>query len=116
MKNSNVYTTPEAFGLRQIGKLDDPEACFSFNMLVVWQHTDGRVFWAKDSGCSLPSPFEDFTDLGDLNEVTKRSGSWDSFSRAVLKHCLPTAWDGPVADTQAITKVNLLSKVEALIR
>ena len=38
---------------------------------VVWKHKDGRVFWAHDSGCSCPSPFEDYNNLSDLTELTE---------------------------------------------
>jgi len=55
---TNPYYQPEATGLKIIGTVEDPEACWTFKTLVVW--TDGkRLLWATDSGCSCPTPFDD---------------------------------------------------------
>jgi hypothetical protein len=115
----DVYYQPEHFGLTQIGYLDDPNACYSFDDLIVWQHTDGRIFWAEDSGCSCPSPFEHFNSLDDLNPLTE--DSWSIFEAAVRNHCAP--WDdekhavNPEGDTeQWAEKVELLSKVSKALR
>lgn len=82
----DVYYNPEEFDLEIIGSLDDPEASYSFDLLVVWKHEDGRVFWASDSGCSCPSPFEDYTSLESLSEVTDYT--WPEFQKEVEGHCL----------------------------
>ncbi|SRR6266498_856505 len=69
-ESPDLYSQPEAFGLRVIGELNDPEACYSFRDLVVWQHEEtGMIYYATDSGCSCPSPFEDFTSLDKATEV-----------------------------------------------
>lgn len=121
------YYQPEAFGLTQIGLLDDPNACWSFNYLAVWQHEDGRVFWAQDSGCSCPSPFEDYNSLDDLDEVT--DDTWDVFQVAVEQHCLTYEieswhWDYDAEnpanniprDTQGAERSHILRKVMAILR
>lgn len=117
--DTNVYYHPEKFGLIQIGHIDDPEASYSFDDLIVWHHDDGRVFYAQDSGCSCPTPFEDFDSLDDLTEVTQES--WGEFEKDVLGHCLPGRWynddeQEERVDPQGVDKVDLLRKVEALIR
>jgi hypothetical protein len=33
---------------------------YEFDTLCFWATDDGRVFTAQDSGCSCPTPFEDF--------------------------------------------------------
>jgi hypothetical protein len=43
-------------------------------MLVLWRHLDtGKLFWATDSGCSCPTPFEGYyftsVDKTDLHPV-----------------------------------------------
>lgn len=63
---SNPYYHPEDFGLTIVGMIE-VEPDYDFDMLVVW--TDGTtLYWAEDSGCSCPSPFEDFTTIGRLNQ------------------------------------------------
>ncbi len=105
--DTNVYYHPEKHELTQIGMLSDPNACYSFDDLVVWQHTDGRLFWASDSGCSCPSPFEDYTSLEDLNIITNET--WDQFEHAVLNHCAP--YYGGQRDILAADRTDLLRLV-----
>lgn len=119
---NDPYNNPQAFGLEIIGTLDDPEACYSFDYLIVWKHTDGRVFYAQDSGCSCPSPFEDFGSLDDLTEVTDTT--WAEFQSDVEQHCAPREYDyekgeyvtSSVADPNAADKTQVLAKVAALLR
>lgn len=137
--NPDVYHQPEHFGLTQIGEIDDPFGCYSFDYIVVWQHEDGRLFWAEDSGCSCPSPFELCTALSDLEEIT--NDSWDAFAVAVRDHCVgheyaferePSGvgwvrddlegrtvsrrrWRRRKDDPQAADKTQLLAKVSALL-
>lgn len=62
----DVYYNPEHFGLTEIGSIQWGAYCYDFDLTVVWQHEDGTLYWADDSGCSCPSPFEDFTSLESL--------------------------------------------------
>lgn len=105
------YYQPEAFGLRKVDELYDPEASYSFDMLVVWQHDDGRLFYATDAGCSCPSPYEDFRQLEDLTPITVET--LDDFTAAVRAHCAESK--DPTGSFQA-EKVELLAKVTALLR
>lgn len=79
----NVYSQPEKFGLTILHVADDPEACYSFALLVVWTDADGKLFYAEDSGCSCPEPFED-AGLADLTEITP--STYTSFAKAVDEH------------------------------
>lgn len=79
----DVYYQPEKFGLSIVREIDDPEASYSFDMIVVWKHDDGRIFWADDSGCSCPSPFESHTNLESLNLLT--DDSWKDFESTVSR-------------------------------
>ncbi len=76
----NVYYSPDKCGLEIVESFDDPDASYSFNMFVVWRKLDdGRLFYASDSGCSCPSPFEDYHTLGSLTEITRAGfGSFKS--------------------------------------
>lgn len=46
--------------LEYVGGLSQPDLYYEFYELGVWKHKpDGELYWATDSGCSCPSPFED---------------------------------------------------------
>jgi len=114
--DDDAYYQPEKFGLKIIGGLNEPDLCYEFNELVVWQHEDGRVFFAQDSGCSCPSPFEDYTSLEDLTPVTTES--WEVFEKAVNEHGLPYHWhkrEKPPVDKLAADRVELLAKVSRIV-
>jgi hypothetical protein len=112
----DVYNQPEQFGLTIIGELSDPDASYSFDELVVWQHKDERLFYAQDSGCSCPSPFEDFTSLDSLSEITDQT--YEKFRVAVDNHAARDKWSyAPDADWQSFhaDKTQLLAKVARLL-
>lgn len=59
--DNNVYYHPEKSGLVLVDSLDRPNMSYEYETLIVLQHIDsGRIFYAQDSGCSCPVPFEDF--------------------------------------------------------
>lgn len=65
-----VYSEPEKFGLTTVGEIQWGEACYDFNLTVVWRRdADGAFLYAEDTGCSCPSPFED-TGINDLLPAT----------------------------------------------
>ena len=78
---SNVYYDPAEFGLVIVDVLDEGGLSYEYNTLIVLKHTaTGRVFYAQDSGCSCPTPFENYnfsfedgqirTDLTEINVVS----------------------------------------------
>lgn len=87
----DVYYQPEAFGLVPIGELDDPNANYSFDIFAVWKHEEtGTIYYGTDSGCSCPSPFEDYTSLDQLTKVTFMFDFIDDV-RDYFNHLAP--WD-----------------------
>lgn len=54
----NLYYHPEKHGLEIFDMVEYPP-CYDFDMCVVWRDvaTD-ELFYAFDSGCSCPTPFE----------------------------------------------------------
>lgn len=81
----NPYSSPEKFGLTIVADIDDPDSCYSFDMLIVWKHEDGRFFYAQDAGCSCPSPFEDLEKLDDLTLLTEET--WSDFEAELNAWC-----------------------------
>jgi len=63
----NVYSNPEAFGLTLVGEAA-AELYYSFDITAVWEK-DGKVYVARDEGCSCPSPFENYTRITHLTEI-----------------------------------------------
>lgn len=78
----NVYYSPEEFGLEIVGVADDPDVCYEFSTFVVWQDKAGQLYFADDSGCSCPCPFEDLGTIEDLGapasvqEIHKALSEW----------------------------------------
>lgn len=58
---NNIYYNPEGSGLEKLVELDEPDLSYEYNTLVVVRHLESRrLFFAQDSGCSCPTPFEDY--------------------------------------------------------
>jgi hypothetical protein len=110
--DNNPYNNPEKFGLTRVALLDDPEASYSFGYLVLWKHEDGRLFYAQDSGCSCPSPFEDFNTLEDLTPLVDTTLSWIAFKNDVGGFCYYVGRD----DMIAAERTEMLQKAAALLR
>lgn len=119
---NSVYGSPEKFGLEVVGHVEDPQACYSFDDLIVWRHEDGRLFYATDAGCSCPSPFEDYRSIESLTPIVDTAESWASFQKDVDEHCRPCEYDYEkrelvwLPDPQAADKTELLAKVAGLLR
>lgn len=59
---NDIYYNPEEFGVETIGELELAEGSYSFDTLLVQRDLlTGKFYVNFDSGCSCPSPFEDFT-------------------------------------------------------
>ena len=67
---SDLYYDPEKFGLTTLGEVEWYEPCYDFDTTAVWISADKTLYWASDSGCSCPSPFESFTSLSDATTGT----------------------------------------------
>lgn len=99
---NDPYSAPEKHGLTMLGEVDWDDEPYQFDMTAVWRDADGGLYWADDSGCSCPSPFEDLTSISDLTKGTF--------------HELATHLDSRKADSRsddaAAGVVDLLSRVD----
>lgn len=58
-------------GLEEVVNIDWSDACYQFDMTIAYyQPATGKFFWADDSGCSCPSPFEDYGNLDQFESGT----------------------------------------------
>ena len=66
--STNPYYYPEKHGLTTVFQADGSSGFYEFELFVVWQDKDGKLWWATDSGCSCPLPFEDVNGFHDLDD------------------------------------------------
>jgi hypothetical protein len=55
----NPYYNPNDLGLKMLS-FDQDGLSYEFNTICFWKNDKNKVFFAKDSGCSCPIPFEDY--------------------------------------------------------
>lgn len=55
----NPYYETEQCGLEML-EFNQPNMCYEFNTLCFWATAEGLIFSASDSGCSCPTPFENY--------------------------------------------------------
>jgi hypothetical protein len=68
--DENIYYSPEKLGLSTVAEIDWSDGCYQFDLRVVWKHdASGVLYTARDSGCSCPSPFEDYNGIESLERV-----------------------------------------------
>lgn len=63
--DDNPYYYPEKHGLVQVAEHELSPASYSFDMIVAWKGADG-FYLGTDSGCSCPTPFEDYNGTADM--------------------------------------------------
>lgn len=69
----NIYYSPEKFGLETVGEIHWTDEPYQFDFTVVWKAGKGKYYIASDSGCSCPSPFEDYNSVESLDgPMTKK--------------------------------------------
>jgi hypothetical protein len=59
----NAYSNPQVFGLELLDEFSYDNESYQFDIRAVWRDAQGRVWTARDSGCSCPAPFERTTEL-----------------------------------------------------
>lgn len=84
----DLYGQPEAFGVQIVGDASWQADDYNFDFSVVWQSKEDPTlfYWARDSGCSCPSPFEDYTSLEGDGYYTVNKGT----KHDVIKDLLET--------------------------
>ena len=71
MEEINAYYNPEKLGLEQVASIEYSSGSYEFDTRVVWRHKEtGKLYTARDSGCSCPTPFEGCQSLEDLADFS----------------------------------------------
>lgn len=73
MFDSNIYYSPEDYGLELIRDVELTDEPYRFNIIAVWKDKEtGDLYMGEDAGCSCPTPFERVHSLGDLQEYDEK--------------------------------------------
>ena len=67
--------------MRTVGEIDWSDGIYQFELTATWKDGDGSFWYAEDSGCSCPSPFEN-TGIGDLTLIE----SYAAFQTFLSEH------------------------------
>lgn len=67
--SDNIYYQPGAYGLETVAEIEYSSANYEFDTRVVWKVIGKKKFFTmRDSGCSCPTPFEDYN-LGNIDPL-----------------------------------------------
>lgn len=123
---SNVYYHPEKWGLSKIGEIAEPLGGYEFHIVCVWEDAFGKLYWAASSGCSCPTPFDEYRSITMLNVADSRTyPDLESYlnstqeldaieKRALLDQVLVKLH--PVTEGQVANAVNRLTKLIESLR
>jgi hypothetical protein len=68
-----LYYSPGKYGLELVAEEEYSSGSYEFDIRAVWRDTEtGKLLTARDSGCSCPTPFEDYTSKDDLEPFILR--------------------------------------------
>jgi len=82
--DNNAYDNPEKHGLVLLGDIEWSRESYEFNMTAVWHEpATGAFYWADDSGCSCPSPFETYDNVADLTKAERTQNLIDHLNAKV---------------------------------
>lgn len=71
--DSNPYYNPAAIGCEIVASVDIADSWEFDIALVIRELSTGKLYFASDSGCSCPTPFEDHTFPGERwTEITSQ--------------------------------------------
>lgn len=78
----NPESNPEKFGLTLVARMDYSHESYSFDYRLVWKDSEGRLWTARDAGCSCPTPFDPDT-LKELDRLFSTDDLVDEFFNAM---------------------------------
>jgi len=82
----DVYSSPEKHGLRIVEVHERPDLSYEYDMVVLWEDQKTRKrYWGANSGCSCPSPFEDYHSVSQLNDWSLTKREYEQAVREVAK-------------------------------
>jgi hypothetical protein len=78
----NPYYDPAKLELEML-EFDEPDLSYEYDTLCFWATAAGQIYSASDSGCSCPTPFEDYEGETQTEVIQKleRVGSLEQAER-----------------------------------
>lgn len=103
----NIYYNPEDYGLEIIESLADEDLSYEFDIFLIFRDKKSKkLYYAQDSGCSCPSPFEDYGKIDDLSKLNITS--LPKFKSEFTDWCKGYDWRGSpkikVTDRQRVIR------------
>lgn len=102
---SNVYYVPDNLGLTVVAEIEYSDQSYCFDTRVVWKDTSGKLYTARDSGCSCPTPFEDYTTLESI----------DTFNMDELRSEVDAELKSSYRNINGVQAKDFISAVEAAL-
>lgn len=110
----NIYYDPEKFGLSIFDEIEWSDGCYQFDLTVVWRKVNtNEFFYAEDSGCSCPSPFESMG-MDDLIACTPFELDKHLTERFATDWRAP--WDQGEADRLTAERGELIMKMRQAVK
>lgn len=69
VEEMTIYSCPEKYGLEIVATVREEDSSYDYDIFVVWKDKEGQLYYAHDSGCSCPVPFEDFENKDALTRL-----------------------------------------------
>lgn len=111
----NPYSSPEKFGLTTVGEVEWGEAFYSFDLTTVWRNTEtGALYFADDSGCSCPSPYET-TSITELTQIDRPQTFIDHINQRI-SGLSDSEWSKAETERCKADAGELVQKVRGLLR
>lgn len=87
---------------------DKSSGCYEFDTICFWATKEGKVYTASDSGCSCPTPFEEYAGENQIDILQKleRIGSLEQAERI---------FDSWAAENNYHNKINMSDRNELSI-
>jgi hypothetical protein len=111
MNKENPYYSPEKLGLVQFS-LDQGNMSYEFNTFCVWITPDKQIYAESDSGCSCPTPFEDY-EAATLDEFKQKVTRYENVASVVSAI---NNWNNEIYDAQDRCSQSEIQKVEEQIK
>lgn len=74
----DIYASPEKHGLRIVETHEEEDLYYEFHMVVLWEDVKTKKrWWGQDSGCSCPSPFENYHSVAMLSDWSKTKKEYE---------------------------------------
>lgn len=68
----NIYYNPEKCGLAIVAQIEREDLSYEYDITLLLKRGE-KFYLASDSGCSCPTPFEDFRSLADLTPLVREA-------------------------------------------